>query len=117
MIGLATLETPTTTAGFEKKLFPAYKFLQYKDIVISEASKLRKKGANAVILVGHVGNQCSNDFTYGIWKKNTQQNPCAEKDEMTELIKSLPKGTIQGVVQGHRHTVSHVFIDGKNRII
>ena len=75
MIGLATLETPTTTAGFEKKLFPAYKFLQYKDIVISEASKLRKKGANAVILVGHVGNQCSNDFTYGIWKKNTQQNP------------------------------------------
>lgn len=31
---------------------------------------------------------------------------------MTELINSLPAGTIQGVIQGHRHTVSHVFIKG-----
>lgn len=31
---------------------------------------------------------------------------------MTELINALPAGTIHGVVQGHRHTVSHVFIKG-----
>jgi hypothetical protein len=31
---------------------------------------------------------------------------------MTKLIKSLPTGTVHGVLQGHRHTVSHVFING-----
>lgn len=31
---------------------------------------------------------------------------------MTELLSALPAGTISGVVQGHRHTVSHVFIKG-----
>lgn len=56
VIGLSTLETLTTTAGFSSHKFPDYKFLHYKDIVISEASKLRKNGANAVILLTHVGN-------------------------------------------------------------
>lgn len=31
---------------------------------------------------------------------------------MAQLINSLPAGTIHGVLQGHRHTVSHVFIKG-----
>ena len=79
-MGLATVETPTTTAGFQKKLFPQYKFLEYKEYVISEAAKLRKNGANAVILVGHVGNACVNKFDYGIWTKDTPQPECSEKD-------------------------------------
>jgi hypothetical protein len=31
---------------------------------------------------------------------------------MTVLIKSLPAGTVDGVIQGHRHTVVHHFIKG-----
>ncbi len=31
---------------------------------------------------------------------------------MTVLINSLPEGTIDGVVQGHRHKFSHHFIKG-----
>ena len=111
VIGLATMETPSTTAGFTKGLFPKYNFLDYKDVVIAEAAKLRKSGANAVILVGHVGNYCGANFEYKIWTKDTPQPECAE-DEITHLIKALPKNTIQGVVQGHRHVVSHVFIEG-----
>lgn len=112
VIGLATLETPSSTAGFSRGLFPKYNFLAYKDVVIAEAAKLRKSGANAVILVGHVGNFCPNNFDYGIWTKDTPQPECAADDEITSLIKALPKNTIQGVVQGHRHVVSHVFIEG-----
>ena len=56
MIGLSTLETKTTTAGFSSHKFPDYKFLDYKDVVIGEAGKLRKNGANAVLLLTHVGN-------------------------------------------------------------
>ena len=35
VIGLSTIETPTTTNAFKNKLFPEYKFLDYKDIVIN----------------------------------------------------------------------------------
>lgn len=31
---------------------------------------------------------------------------------MANLINDLPSGTIHGVLQGHRHTTSHVFIKG-----
>ena len=30
---------------------------------------------------------------------------------MTELLKSLPEGTVDGVVQGHRHRFVHHFIN------
>lgn len=41
VIGLTTLETPYTTATFINGKFPAYSFLDYKDIVISRAANLR----------------------------------------------------------------------------
>lgn len=34
VIGLSTVETPSTTAAFAKGLFPKYKFLEYKQVVI-----------------------------------------------------------------------------------
>ena len=55
VIGLSTIETPSTTAAFSNGLFPAYKFLEYLQIVQDESKKLRAKGANAVLLVTHIG--------------------------------------------------------------
>ena len=37
---------------------------------------------------------------------------CRDTDEMSSLLKSIPKGTIDGVVQGHRHKFSHHYIEG-----
>lgn len=31
---------------------------------------------------------------------------------MTQLIKALPEGTIDGVIQGHRHRIAHHYING-----
>lgn len=64
------------------------------------------------MIVSHVGNACGTNLDYGIWTIETPQTPCAEDDEMTNLLNSLPVGTVHGVVQGHRHTPSHVFIKG-----
>lgn len=61
-------------------MFPKYKFLEYKQIVIEESAKLKKNGAHAVIIVSHVGNQCSAGFDYGIWTASTQQPSCADDD-------------------------------------
>ena len=67
VIGLATIETPSTTAGFLDGLFPPYKFMAYKNFVTSESTKLKKSGANAVLILSHVGDACPLDLTYGIW--------------------------------------------------
>lgn len=73
---------------------------------------MKKNGAHAVIIVSHVGNQCSAGFDYGIWNASSIQPECSNQDEISELINQLPANTIHGVVQGHRHTTSHVFIKG-----
>ena len=76
VIGLTTLETPSTTATFVNGKFPAYSFLDYKDIVIERAQKLRDKGANAIVLVSHVGNSCNNDFKNTKRIVSTYEVPC-----------------------------------------
>lgn len=73
MIGLSTVQTPITTNAFKNHLFPEYKFLDYKNIVIQESAKLKKARADAVLLVAHVGNDCTIGNKYGNWTKDTKQ--------------------------------------------
>jgi 2',3'-cyclic-nucleotide 2'-phosphodiesterase (5'-nucleotidase family) len=111
VIGLSTIETPATTATFNDGTFPAYKFLEYAPIVQERSSRLRQAGANAVVIVSHVGNNCDADNTFGVWLESTpQKSNCTASDEIGQLLKALPTGTIDGVVQGHRHRFSHHFI-------
>lgn len=81
VIGLITINTPTTTNAFKNKLFPEYKFLNYTDIVINESKKLKKAGANAVLVVGHLGNDCNISNKYGRWTKDTKQEECGVLDD------------------------------------
>lgn len=111
---MSTIYTPITTNAFKNHLFPDYKFLDYKDIVVNESKKLRKAGANAVLVVGHLGNDCNISNAYGKWTKDTKQPDCGvPTDESTKLISDLPDGTIDGLLQGHRHKFAHHFIKGK----
>ena len=111
MIGLSTIFTPITTGAFVKGKFPKYQFLAYRNIVIRESKRLRKEGANAVVLIAHVGDMCSGSFKYRIWKKETKQKEC-QRGEITRLIDSLPAKTVDGIVQGHAHVVAHHFRKG-----
>lgn len=56
---------------------------------MDESEKLRIAGANAVLVVSHVGDACPINLTYGNWTKETIQEECP-MDEMSQLIKSLP---------------------------
>lgn len=76
VIGLSTIFTPITTNAFKNKLFPEYKFLDYKDIVINESKKLRKAGADAVLVLAHLGNDCNVSNTYGKWTQASHQPDC-----------------------------------------
>lgn len=41
IIGLSTLETPSTTGAFNDGSFPAYQFLQYAPIVMERSARLK----------------------------------------------------------------------------
>jgi 2',3'-cyclic-nucleotide 2'-phosphodiesterase (5'-nucleotidase family) len=58
VIGLTTLRTPETTAGFPKNKFSLE---DYKKTLIKNSKELRNKGTTAIILVSRVGIQC--DFS------------------------------------------------------
>ena len=98
VIGLSTIFTPITTNAFKNKLFPEYKFLEYKDVVITESQKLKKAGADAILVLGHIGNSCNITNKYGYWTANTDQPKCGVQDqttkifedEVTKLINELP---------------------------
>lgn len=74
---------------------------------------MKKAGAHAVLVLAHLGNDCNISNTYGKWTKDTKQADCGvPNDEATKLISDLPEGTIDGLLQGHRHKFAHHFIKG-----
>ena len=65
-----------------------------------------------MLLLSHVGNICPQDRTYAIRTSQTEQGECAQDDELMQLLRALPTGTIDGVVSGHRHNLVHHYFDG-----
>jgi hypothetical protein len=43
---------------------------------------------------------------------DTKQEECGVQDEISKLIDSLPDGSVDGVLQGHRHKFAHHFYKG-----
>ncbi len=114
VIGLTTTQTPFTTAQNVSRI----EFRNYPEIVIKESKKLRNAGANIIVLTTHVGNTCTKgDFLdlvrLDVRTSSTEQKTnCTESDEIYQLLKALPYGTVDGIVGGHLHLLTHHFING-----
>jgi 5'-nucleotidase len=116
VIGLTTLDTPITTRA------EYVKGLEFKDmakITIEEARKLRKDGAQVILALTHAGLFCNGNEGSGkvaktspIKSESDIQTECDEKEEIPQLLKKLPKGTIDAVVSGHTHSLVHHWING-----
>ena len=98
--------------------FPELEFFDYSDIIIEESSKLRKLGANAIILLGHFGLKCPNNLKLyenkeklKIRKKNDIQCPCEDYENLKSLLESLPKGTLDAFIGGHLHMNTHHWVN------
>ncbi|MGK5086631.1 bifunctional UDP-sugar hydrolase/5'-nucleotidase [Bdellovibrionota bacterium FG-2] len=112
VIGLTTLETPSTTRSiFVKNL----EFRNLKEATLREATKLRSQGAQIIVVTAHVGLACQTapaPAGNAIRKEADLQGKCAENGELVELLNSLPEGTVDAAVSGHSHQLIHHWING-----
>ena len=113
IIGLATKETIASTNTKIDDLF----FDDYVKIIEEESNKLKAKGANAIIVIGHLGLYCRNDpdevkleYKYRDIKLN--QSHCRETDEAYKLLHKLKNNAIDILLAGHRHDVTHHWVNG-----
>lgn len=115
VIGLSTESTPTTTrAEFVRDLV----FTPLKKHAVEEATRLRKNGAEIVVVVAHVGLKCQEELAKLPERKKTEaqaKRTCGENHEMTALLNNLPQeaqNRIDAVVSGHSHSVVNHFVNG-----
>ena len=113
IIGLSTIETPSSTVTDISDL----KYEEYANIINMESERLKKEGANAIIVIGHVGLYCRNDtneikLEYKLRNINTKQGGCRKNDEAYILLNKLKPGTIDLFLAGHKHDVTHNWVNG-----
>jgi len=103
IIGLATPDTPNTTVA--ANVAP----LDFGDPVaatVREAKTLRAAGADAVIVIAHIGGRCADT--------SNPQDPssCEHDQDAMRLLSALPAGTIDAYFGGHTHSDIRHFLDG-----
>ena len=113
IIGISTKETPDSTNIPLNDLL----FDDYVKTINTESKKLKSLGANAIIVLGHIGLYCKNDknevkLAYKFRDINTKQAVCRETDEAYKLLNKLDKDVIDILLAGHRHDVTHNWING-----
>lgn len=104
IIGLSTPDTPNITMSMNVTT------LSFGDPVaaaVSAAKELRAAGADAVIVIAHMGGRC----------KNIDTNPmdpssCESDQEAIRFLNALPKGTIDAYFGGHTHSQMRHYING-----
>lgn len=112
LIGLSTLDTPTTTLATAVR---SLRFASLADATARESQRLRTQGAQVIVLVSHVGLKCLPGRmtpNRALRKISDSQGECGEKDEMVRLLKALPPNTVDAVVAGHSHQIVHHWING-----
>ena len=116
IIGLTTIDTPTTT---RPTFVSDLEFREMAKIATAESKRLREDGANLVVVVTHSGVFCNIPMAADrtprpglIRSESDFQTGCESNHEVPELLRRVPKGTIDAVVSGHTHSLVHHWIEG-----
>ncbi|MEO8623825.1 MAG: 5'-nucleotidase C-terminal domain-containing protein, partial [bacterium] len=96
VIGIATVATPSTTRA---SMVSDLRFLEPAPIVDSLARRLRARGANYVIVIGHIGAFCDRDGATNC------------KGEVVDLANALHE-PIDAIVSGHTHSLVDATVHG-----
>lgn len=110
VIGHSTVDTPGTTR------YAFVKHLEFRDsvkLVNDEAARLRKLGAQAVLVTAHAGTFCDrkNLNEWRLHSPQDSQGEC-ETDEITKFAAGLKPNTLDAIISGHTHQVIHHWLSG-----
>lgn len=103
VIGISTVETVYTT---HPRNVVGLQFQDPQQSIIDTSQKLRAEGVDLIVMASHVGGKCTeiND--------PRDISSCDTSEELTQLLQSLPKGTVDVALGGHTHQVlAHYFND------
>ncbi|MCK5689741.1 5'-nucleotidase C-terminal domain-containing protein, partial [Myxococcota bacterium] len=102
-LGVITPETPRVTKPY---YITELIFDEPADFVIKEAAALRKKGAELVVLIAHLGGYCR-ELT-----NPKDISGCDSDDELFALLQHIPEGTVDVVLGGHTHGQVAHWVNG-----
>lgn len=103
IIGLSTPDTPAVTMGINVE---SLSFTDPVVATIDEARKLRAQGADAVIVIAHIGGRCTD------MSDEHALDSCDRRGEAMHLLESLPPGTIDAFFAGHTHANMRHYVNG-----
>jgi 5'-nucleotidase len=103
IIGLSTPNTPNVTAMAN---VATLSFLDPVPRTIAEAKKLRAAGADAVIVIAHMGGNCKET------SDPRDLTKCMPDDEALRFLPKLPPGTIDAYFGGHTHYTMRNIVGG-----
>lgn len=97
ILGLTTVDTPTTTLAANVQ---SLRFMPLAETVTRTIPELKARGADAIVLVAHVGGECAAGTCRG---------------ELFELLNALSpetRGEIHLVLGGHSHNLVNIIYKG-----
>jgi len=103
IIGLSTPDTPNVT---NPQNVARLNFGDPVAATVAQAAELRAKGADAVIVIAHMGGRCSDV------KDVNDVASCETNHEVMHYLDKLPRGTIDAYFAGHTHSQMRQLING-----
>jgi 5'-nucleotidase len=103
IVGLTTPDTPVTTMPQNVTT------LSFNDPVkaaVDEAASLRARGADAVVVIAHMGGRCKDMVDVN------DVASCEPGHEAMRFLAAIPKGTIDAYFAGHTHSQMRQVING-----
>jgi 2',3'-cyclic-nucleotide 2'-phosphodiesterase (5'-nucleotidase family) len=100
LVGVSTEATPTTTLAVN---FRGLAMRPLAAAVSERAASLRSRGAVVVVVLAHAGGGCRR------FDQPADLASCDAHEEVFELARALPEGSVDAIVAGHTHRgVAHV---------
>ena len=91
-------------------------FQSYETDLEKESKNLREKGANAIILLSHIGLLCNNiseTSKINMYNKTMKQSECEHEGDslLYKLLNKIKPGMIDGIIGGDTHTNVHHWVN------
>lgn len=103
LVGLSTPDTPNVTMTIN---VASLLFTDPVAATIEAAREARAAGADAVVVVAHLGGRCTDLSDPAVAAS------CQEETEAVHLLRAIPPGTVDALFAGHTHSRMGHYING-----